>query len=609
MNLSSNLAHLENSYLVRRLEDADLAYVFKHTLTQETAYDSLVRTRRTNLHRQVAEAIEMLWPDQLEQHAVVLARHYSSAGLHDKAFRYAVLAGDVARRAYALPEALMHYDRALELAERSSDPAVGAARRNLYAHRGNVLEVMGRHAEAIQNYRAMIAFAQRRGDVPMEADGMNLLLTAQGLMGPVPDEESQLEHALGLARQSGDQELVGRALWTIGLSLRFREPARAAEYFNQALELARAVGSRKLAGYALTDLTIAMMFAGQWRQVVKYSQEALEIFRELDNKPMVANSLGMLAEAHYTKGEPERAWAYAEEGKRISEMIENPWGFGYNESEILYLLFDAGEFSQVFPRAGRVLSVARKIGFSLFAGLVLFLIVRTYSELDELEQAETVFEQAQAVMAETQTPMWSMMGAWAISDVYLRRGLLDRARRVSNQIAAGGQAAFNPWVLAMAGPYLAKLALYENQPGEGLELCDRLLAHVQVEEMWNPASELYMVRGEIYMALGELARAEVDFDRARRIAERAVNRVLLWRIDAAYAALFDRQGDRARAVAARRRAADQIRALAAKIDDAGLRESFLRRKDVAEVLAADVTARPRPASHGRATTTGDEQAA
>ena len=68
-------------------------YAFRHILTQETIYSSLLRSQRPGLHRTVAECIEYLYADDPSSQAEVLTLHYNRARVRDKAMRYALLAG------------------------------------------------------------------------------------------------------------------------------------------------------------------------------------------------------------------------------------------------------------------------------------------------------------------------------------------------------------------------------------------------------------------------------------------------------------------------------------------------------------------------------------
>ena len=160
-SLGHELEALETGGLVVRGSDApEFEYAFKHSLVQETAYRSLLKNRRTELHREVAEAIETLLPAG-EVPAPILALHYKEAGFPAKAFEYAVRAGDEARRTYAHAEALANYDLALSLAPEFPTGGRTPGLRAVFAQRGSILEVTGKHQEAEQNFRRMRQEAAR----------------------------------------------------------------------------------------------------------------------------------------------------------------------------------------------------------------------------------------------------------------------------------------------------------------------------------------------------------------------------------------------------------------------------------------------------------------
>jgi adenylate cyclase len=93
-------------------------YRFQHTLICQALYQKLAAERRAWLHERVAIAIEGTSGSQRGEQASVLAYHYEQAGDPVATLQYLVRAGDWARRAYALQEALEHYTRALEYARR-----------------------------------------------------------------------------------------------------------------------------------------------------------------------------------------------------------------------------------------------------------------------------------------------------------------------------------------------------------------------------------------------------------------------------------------------------------------------------------------------------------
>src|SRR5262245_45214129 len=89
------------------------AYIFKHAVIQDVAYQSLLLQRRKDLHRAVGEAIEDLYPDRLEEHYTELAHHFSQGEVWDKALVYCRQAGEKALVQSAYREAVGYFEHAL----------------------------------------------------------------------------------------------------------------------------------------------------------------------------------------------------------------------------------------------------------------------------------------------------------------------------------------------------------------------------------------------------------------------------------------------------------------------------------------------------------------
>jgi oligopeptide transport system substrate-binding protein len=113
-DLEQQLLTLQREELIReRARLPELEYIFKHELTREAAYNGLLKKERRLFHRQVAEALERLFPDRIEEQVGLLAHHWERAGVPGKAIEYLLRAGDRARMVYAHEEATDYYQRAL----------------------------------------------------------------------------------------------------------------------------------------------------------------------------------------------------------------------------------------------------------------------------------------------------------------------------------------------------------------------------------------------------------------------------------------------------------------------------------------------------------------
>jgi DNA-binding SARP family transcriptional activator/predicted ATPase len=116
VGLTSALWELQDRALIYEERTVpEVEYSFRHVLTQETIYRSMPQRLRQTIHRRVAEAIEALYADTLQEHCEQLAYHYDSGGQLQEAVVYLLKAGEKAQRSSASQEAVEHLTRALDL--------------------------------------------------------------------------------------------------------------------------------------------------------------------------------------------------------------------------------------------------------------------------------------------------------------------------------------------------------------------------------------------------------------------------------------------------------------------------------------------------------------
>jgi predicted ATPase len=119
--LRAALVQLEDSELVFRSGEPPTArYTFKHALVQDTAYESLLKSRRQILHRRIAETLREKFADVVESEPELIAHHFTQAGLTEPAIEYWGKAGDLALRRSAFKEAIAHLGKAIEMTEEAS---------------------------------------------------------------------------------------------------------------------------------------------------------------------------------------------------------------------------------------------------------------------------------------------------------------------------------------------------------------------------------------------------------------------------------------------------------------------------------------------------------
>ena len=159
--LNAALGELVERELVRPHGASE--YAFKHAITREVAYESLLLARRKVLHNRTAETMERVYADRLDELAATLAHHLVSGETREKAVHYLTVAADRARETYANAEATQFYQTAIQqvdkLREESANPeAWGEKAAALRESIGGVLSLSGRVDEALEAYEAARRF-------------------------------------------------------------------------------------------------------------------------------------------------------------------------------------------------------------------------------------------------------------------------------------------------------------------------------------------------------------------------------------------------------------------------------------------------------------------
>ena len=142
--MRAGLVQLEEAELLFRSGiPPDARYTFKHALVQDTAYETLLRSRRQILHRQIADALRGEFPAFAAAEPELVAHHLTQAALDEPAIEWWGRAGDQALRRSAFKEAAAHLGKAIELTDKlaatARSAASGSSRLRLQTSLGNAL--------------------------------------------------------------------------------------------------------------------------------------------------------------------------------------------------------------------------------------------------------------------------------------------------------------------------------------------------------------------------------------------------------------------------------------------------------------------------------------
>jgi predicted ATPase len=359
--------------------EPELAYLFKHILTQEVAYETLPFATRALLHDQIGQYIENTYRDVLDQYVDLLAYHFDRSENLEKKRDYLLMAGQVAQEDYANTAAISYYWRVLPVLPEDQQVDV---RLKL----GQVLELVGEWKEAEEIDRQAEDLASRLDDAPGHARAQQALGWLLRKQGKYTEAESWLARARDSYRSLKDKAGVSHVLTNIGELYRLQgKYDEARYYYDESLSLAEYIDvprERQAArAHALKGAGTVATWQGDYGTARELNQESLALRRELSDMPGVAallNNLGIIARF---QRDLAAARQMNEESLSLFREMGNRWAVGQLLNNQACVASDQAEYAEARLLLQESLTIRRQLGDK--AGLALSLNTLADVVLDE----------------------------------------------------------------------------------------------------------------------------------------------------------------------------------------------------------------------------------
>lgn len=328
----------------------ELEYLFRHQLVQDAAYGSLLKQERRELHGQVGEALEELYPERRGELSPVLGMHFEQAGATEKAIEYYTAGARHALGQYAIQEAYAGFERAAALMQhQADDPAAPALPADvLRERRRQYIEVELGRADAGYSFRSpedsfeslerIVAPAEELGDLEL-VQRVHMLIALgrlqNGESASSPPVRRSLDRIAEIGERVGDPSISALPMALVGISQVFSGPVREG-VAALAEALPKIAGHQESIGsaFARGGLAIGYAMLGEFDKADAASAEATEIAARGD---LIAQLDAIIAESFVksVKGDLDAAIPLAEQCVARSEetgasgcMVMSSWILG-----------------------------------------------------------------------------------------------------------------------------------------------------------------------------------------------------------------------------------------------------------------------------------------
>jgi len=406
--LQEQLSHLQTAeFIYEQLAFPEVEYTFKHALTQEVAYNSLLLERRRMLHEQTAKAAETLFHNRLEDHYDELAHHYSRSGNIQKAIEYLGLAGQQAMQRSANAEAITHLTAALELLKTLPD-TLERTQQELTLQLLLGASLIATKGWADPEVERVYARARRLcrhvGETPQLFPvlwGLYSFYITRVELQTARELEEQL---LSLAQSVQDPVILMGAHYMLGLTTFFflGEGVSARAHFERVVAF---YNPQQHSSYALLlgqDLGVScfsygaqvLWLLGYPDQALKSSHEALRLVREMSHFPSLALALYVAASIHQFRREGRAAQERAETAMALSDAQGFPIWLAWATIMRGWALAEQGQGEEGIAQIRQGLASWRAMGAEVARTFGLALLSEAYGKVGQAEEGLSVLAEA-----------------------------------------------------------------------------------------------------------------------------------------------------------------------------------------------------------------------
>jgi tetratricopeptide (TPR) repeat protein len=458
----------------------ELEYIFKHALTQEVAYNSLLTSRRKEIHEKIGNAIEELYPHRLEEYYEMLAYHYTRSDNNNKAYHYLKLSGDKTRAGYANWEALRFYGEAIDVLDQMPPtdenkkegiearlslamPAMFLSypedtlnvikagvkmsreigdNRSLAKLDGTLAHayaIKGESKLAIEHAEKCFKRAQMIQDLDLMAPVARDLTSAYMFAGELSKAVPIFSAVIPLIEKSNKRsESFGRpaSVYTFlcglaGFIMGFLGSFNEAEILCEKA-LVNAIQNNNIYELAYSEFSygIALMQKGDGQSTVEHLQKCVDYLEQSQMTTLMDPTLASLGLGYIYQGDLEKAKNFADHAIVAACQPEAASGNALLTQSLLAMVYsELGDLEKAHSCATEAvkLSKERMVGAWEGSAHVVYGSVLARMGKERLEEAEECIGKALMILNEYGLKPWSAYGSITLGEIYARSGQNKKA--------------------------------------------------------------------------------------------------------------------------------------------------------------------------------------
>jgi len=484
--LLSRLSALKDSELVyERGIYPQSSYIFKHALTRDVAYNSLLLKRRKEIHEKIAKAIEKADSERLEEFCEILAHHYSKTDNLEKTYQYLKLSAEKAARNFANWEAFRFFKEAIGALKKR--PSTDENKREQ-------LEIIDFAASAL------LPLAYPEGSLQFLQDGERI------------------------ATELGDDATLTRLLAVIGFCYAFKLDPRCHEYIQRAFEAANKAQDVELLAATAVELCTSYHSRGEYQKILDMASRVVSLIEETNTKnnffgkffnPYAALCMycgyGAAMLGNFKEGE-----ALLEKALRYAIEINHAPTIGCVEGFYGEMFIWKGDGKNAIKHLEKAIRYFEDSQTFLILGLTWCLLGYGHYLLGRPKEAKGFIEKGIKMQLDAGNRVMLAMGYWYLGMVHFDLGDLESTQTCAEKALELSKSIDENHHRGLSWELLGR-ALGKSDPQQIEKAEEYILNGIRIHEEWQlkPLYPLgYFFLGELYADTGQRENALENLKKA-----------------------------------------------------------------------------------------------
>lgn len=429
LKLLDTCEDLEDHDIISEKKDTDEEiYRFNHLQLRMTIYDNMGKTRKRILNKQIGEAIEEFYEDDLEEHYYSLSRHFYEGKLYDKAYDYSIKAAEKALNTFAVETTIKYYKNALEALEKSKDIEDKVEKKiSILDNIGELSYEISATEDAIEAFESLCDLCEEIDDKNKKADALRWI----GHTHSDSQDFNSAHEAYKKAFEIYDEEADGTTDCKRGLGyLKWREGNfdKALELYQEVIKEAKELEDDHVLSLTYIDMGNIYAQKGQNEKAIDYYERSISPLKKQNSYKDLERAYNNMGDQYMKMDDWDKAIEHFQKSmdyaKKIGDKRFIGWSY-FNQAEALARRGDLEKAKRFTDRAEKVLKPIReKIGLSSVER-VRAIIQR---KKGDLEEGLSSMERAWTYIEDLDIPFPKAENNYELGKIYIEKDEPEKAK-------------------------------------------------------------------------------------------------------------------------------------------------------------------------------------